>query len=257
MKASILRRFKQESATILPGAVPSFYAVMDAELAFARDSFFSHPLVHRCREDVLPFLNDDFGHGIEHAKKVAVEACALVLSEAKHLEFERARRLSLLAMLSGLLHDTCRLEGEHASRGAELSLLILQDYPLHDEEKAMIADAIRCHEAFSKHVRFEHAATQILADSLYDADKFRWGPDNFVTTLWEICNYHDWTLQQILDRFPAGLEVIASVQNTFRTAAGKIYGPEFIDIDLTIGKKIYQKIQSYCAQNDCSGNKIL
>jgi hypothetical protein len=254
MKNEILLRIKQESAAVTPDALPSFYTAMSAEIASARDTFFSHPMVLRCREDVLPFLNDEFGHGIDHSKKVAIECSALILSEAEALGLEQARRLSLLAMLAGLLHDTCRLEGDHATRGADLALLILRDYPLTDEEKQMIADAVRCHEAFSAPAAFDHHGTQLLSDALYDADKFRWGPDNFITTLWEICNYQEWTLQQILDKFPAGLEVVASIQNTFRTPAGKIYGPEFIELGLDMGKKIYQIIQAFCRKNDCSGH---
>lgn len=256
MKSEILRRIKQESATVTPDRLPTFYTAMSAELAFARDTFFSHPMIMRCREDVLPFLNDDFGHGIEHSKKVAIEASALILGEAPALGLERARRLSMLGMLSGLLHDTCRLEGEHAIRGAELSLLILQDYPLQDEEKQMISDAVRCHEAFSPPPVCDHSGSQIISDALYDADKFRWGPDNFMTTLWEICNYQEWTLQQILDKFPAGLEMIGSIQNTFRTSAGRIYGPEFIELGLEMGKKIYLIIQAYCRHNHCSGQSL-
>lgn len=252
MKSDVLRRIKNESSSIPPDSLPSFYSAMSAELAFARETFFSHPLIMRCREDVLPFLNDEFGHGIEHSKKVAIEACALILGESAQLGMAESRRLGLLAMLAGLLHDSCRLEGDHAVRGADLSLLILQEYPLRDEEKHMIADAIRCHEAFSPPVTFNHPSTQLLADALYDADKFRWGPDNFITTLWEICNYQEWTLQQILDKFPAGMEMVSSVQNTFRTTAGKIYGPEFIDLGLVMGKKIYLSIQNFCEKNDCS-----
>jgi hypothetical protein len=254
MKNEILRRIKQESASVTPDALPSFYSAMSAELASARDTFFSHPMILRCREDVLPFLNDEFGHGIAHSKKVAIESSALVLGEAGAIGLEQARRLSLLAMLAGLLHDTCRLEGDHAARGADLALLVLRDYPLSDEEKQMVSSAVRCHEAFSAPACFDHPQTQLLADALYDADKFRWGPDNFITTLWEICNYQEWTLEQILDKFPAGLEVVASIQNTFRTSAGKIYGPEFIELGLVMGKKIYQIIQNYCRKNDCSGH---
>lgn len=252
MKNEILLQLKQECAKIGPEAVPGFYTALGAELAFARETFFSHPMIMRCREDVLPFLNDDFGHGIQHSKKVAIEACALILNESGALGLDRARRLSLLGMLSGLIHDTCRLEGEHATRGAELSLLILQDYPLADDERQMISAAINCHEAFSEPAHFTDPGSQILADALYDADKFRWGPDNFITTLWEICNYQEWTLQQILDKFPTGLEMVASVQNTFRTSTGKIYGPEFIEQGLLMGRKIYQKIQTFCQDNDCS-----
>jgi len=253
MKNDILRRIRQESATVMPENLPSFYTAMSAELASARDTFFSHPLILRCREDVLPFLNDEFGHGIEHSKKVAIEAGALILGESGMLGLDKVRRLSLMAMMAGLLHDTCRLEGEHAARGAELSLLILRDYPLTDEERRMISDAVRCHEAFAPPREFEHADTQVLADALYDADKFRWGPDNFITTLWEICNYQEWTLQQILDKFPSGLEMVASIQNTFRTSAGKIYGPEFIELGLVMGKQIYRIIHTFSRNNDWSG----
>lgn len=252
MKIDVLRKIRQESAGIKPSVLPAFYAALASELAFARDMFFSHPLIMRCREDVLPFLNDEFGHGIDHSKKVAIEACALVLSEAPVLGLNQARRLGLLAQLAGLLHDTCRLEGHHAERGAELSLLILQDYPLSDHEKSMISKAIQCHEAFSEVAAFSEQDLQILADALYDADKFRWGPDNFCTTLWEICNYQEWTLAQIVDKFPAGLEVIKSIRDTFRTSAGKIYGPEFIELGLTMGKQIFQKIQHVCQQHECT-----
>lgn len=253
MKNEILLRLKEKSAGIAPNDPPQFYSALSAELAFARDAFFAHPLPIRCREDVLPFLNDEFGHGIVHSKKVAIEACALALREAEPLGVEKARRLGLLAMLAGLLHDTCRLEGDHATRGGELALLVLHDYPLRDDEKEMIASAISRHEAFSDPGRFDNAETQLLSDVLYDADKFRWGPDNFITTLWEICNYQEWTLEQILEKFPSGMDMVHAVQNTFRTTTGKMYGPEFIELGLVMGKKIYQIIQTYCQQRDCSG----
>ena len=31
-------------------------------------------MIVRLREDILPFLNVGFGHGIEHFKKVAIDA---------------------------------------------------------------------------------------------------------------------------------------------------------------------------------------
>lgn len=249
MKNEILRRLRHESANVLPDRLPNFYTVLNAQLAFARETFFSHPLIIRCREDVVPFLHDDFGHGVDHAKKVAIEACTLVLAEAEPLGMATARRLGLLAMLAGLIHDTCRLEGDHAIRGGELALLLLHDYPLQDAEKDSIAKAIACHEAFSQHKIFDDPHTQLVSDALYDADKFRWGPDNFLTTLWEICNYQEWTLNEILAKFPQGLEMIASVQDTFRTSTGRIYGPEFIELGLTMGKKMYQIIQTFCQQH--------
>ena len=43
-----------------------------------------------------------------------------------------------------------------------------------------------------------------------------------------------------------------SVRDTFRTTAGKIHGPEIIDLGLVTGKKIYQAMQSYCREHDCA-----
>lgn len=251
MKNDVLRRIRQESA-LASDMQPSFYEDLGAELAFARQMFFSHALARRCREDVLPFLNDDFGHGIQHSKKVAVETCALILDEADRLGMDSAKRLGLLGLLAGLLHDTCRLEGEHPVRGAELSAFILRDYPLLDAEKSMIAEAIACHEIISPAAVFDNPDAQLLADALYDADKFRWGADNFDTTLWEVCNYQEWSLAEILEKFPAGLDMARSVRDTFRTTAGKIHGPEIIDLGLVTGKKIYQAMQSYCREHDCA-----
>jgi hypothetical protein len=242
----ILIRLKNESAALLPESTPTFYRDFEAELAWARETFFTHPLALRCQDDVLPFLNDRYGHGTTHAKKVAIEAGAIALAEGLPLGIMEARHLGLLAILAGLLHDVCRLEGDHAHRGADLALIILRDYPLTDEHRTMVAEAIRCHEAFRDIPLPLDEEARIVAGALYDADKFRWGPDNFVTTLWEICNYQEWDICQIADRFPAGLQMIASIRDTFRTPTGQTYGPEFIDLGLTMGKHLYQKIQQYC-----------
>ena len=98
---TILEQLRQEAAPLVPTVTPQFYRNYTAEISFARESFFDHPLVIRCREDVLPFLNDKFGHGIEHAKKVAIEAHALVLIESRDWNKEEARHLGLLAQLAG------------------------------------------------------------------------------------------------------------------------------------------------------------
>ena len=242
----ILTRLRQESAALAPPQLPAFYTALEAELAWARETFFTHPLALRCQDDVLPFLNDRYGHGPLHAKKVAIEAGAIALAEGLPLGIMEARHLGLLAILAGLLHDICRLDGDHAERGADLALTILRDYPLTDAHRQAVADAIRCHEAFRNTPEPGDEEGRIIAGALYDADKFRWGPDNFVTTLWEICNYQDWDIGQIADRFPAGLRMIESIRDSFRTSIGQTYGPEFIDLGLIMGKAVYQKIQHYC-----------
>jgi hypothetical protein len=39
------------------------------------------------------------------------------------------------------------------------------------------------------------------------------------------------------------MEGVSGIKKTFRTETGKIYGPEFIDLGLKIGGKIYQFLQ--------------
>jgi hypothetical protein len=36
------------------------------------------------------------------------------------------------------------------------------------------------------------------------------------------------------------MEGIAEIKDTFRSETGRVYGPEFIDLGLKIGEKIYQ-----------------
>jgi len=242
----VLWKLKNEARDIKAQKRPKFYDHFAPELAYARETFFDNPLILRCAEDVLPFLNDNFGHGVEHCKTVAIEAAAIVFAESYSTDMTMGRHLVVLAQLAGLLHDICRLEKDHALQGAELSMKILQDYPLSDEDKAMIFFAIKNHEAFKPVDSPPDFRTELLSGSLYDADKFRWGPDNFVTTLWEICDYEEWPLKKIVARFPQGLEFIQSVSETFRTQTGQLYGPEFILTGLEMGNTLYRRMKQLC-----------
>ncbi|SDB04424.1 hypothetical protein SAMN05660653_00211 [Desulfonatronum thiosulfatophilum] len=229
---------------------PLFYERFSAELAFSKELFFDHPLVVRCCEDVLPFLSDEYGHGIDHAKKVALEAGAISLAEAQPFGMNQARHLCMLSQLSGLMHDICRLEPEHALRGGELSLQILHDYPLTDRDKSMVAFSIRSHEAFRPKEVTDDPMEEIVASALYDADKFRWGPDNFGTTLWEICDYEEWCMREILSKFPAGVERIRAIANTFRSEVGRTFGPEFIELGIQLGNRLYTILQQHVPSPD-------
>jgi hypothetical protein len=44
-------------------------------------------------------------------------------------------------------------------------------------------------------------------------------------------------------RFPRGMEGISKIKETFRTETGKKYGPEFIELGLEIGWKVYQFLE--------------
>lgn len=243
MTKRILQQLRQEARELSQRRRPVFYDHYQDELRYSKEVFFSHSLILRCREDVLPFLNDDFGHGVEHSKKVAIESGAIVLAETGGWDTDLGRHVAVLAQLSGLMHDICRLQGEHAKQGAELSFRILRDYPVTSQDKDMIAFAIANHEAFKANRPAPDFQTDLLNGALYDADKFRWGPDNFVTTLWEICDYLEWPLGKIHERFPQGLDVVRSIADTFRTRTGQIYGPEFIDIGLELGGYLYRRME--------------
>jgi hypothetical protein len=250
-----LEAVKKEAKVLAESQIlPSFYTRFAAELAFSREIFFDHPQITRCREDVIPLISDEYGHGIDHAKKVALEAGAIILVEARPWGMAQARRLCVLAQLCGLLHDTCRLEPDHARRGADLAIRILVGYPLSDRDKAMIAFAIRNHAAFQVYESSDDPLEKMLAASLYDANKFRWGLDNFGTTHWEICDYEEWGLRQILAKYPEGIARIKAIANTFRTEIGRSFGPEFIELGLILGQRLYTILQQCTSHTQDNAN---
>jgi hypothetical protein len=196
---------------------------------------------------VTPQYLGDFGHGLEHAIKVSVDAGSIVLLEGEkyftvQAELERA---VVLVQLAGILHDLKRMEHRHASAGAKAAREILYDFPLSPSEINCIAEAIANHEAFSEPQTCETLKGQLVADALYDADKFRWGPDNFTHTVWYMMNYQQVGIAELFDRFPWGVDGILKIKDTFRTNIGVQYGPEIIDLGVKIGKEIYQYLQRY------------
>ncbi|MEJ2116688.1 MAG: hypothetical protein P8Y36_01810, partial [Alphaproteobacteria bacterium] len=54
----------------------------------------------------------------------------------------------------------------------------LTDFSFSNDEIADICLAIGNHEAFKPTVSCRSHLGRILSDCLFDADKFRWGPDN-------------------------------------------------------------------------------
>ncbi|UCG21964.1 MAG: HD domain-containing protein [Deltaproteobacteria bacterium] len=227
--------------------LPEFYRRFKPSLTISRRIFFNNPLLIHCRELITPQYIGDFGHGLQHATKVSVDAGTIVLLEGEkyftvQAELERA---VVLVQLAGLLHDIKRMENKHASAGARAAREILYDFPLSPLEVNCVAEAIANHEAFSKPQTCETLTGQLVADSLYDADKFRWGPDNFTHTVWYMMSYHQVGIAELCGRFPWGVDGILKIKDTFRTNIGVQYGPEIIDLGVRIGKEIYQHLQRY------------
>ncbi len=238
----------QEIAASFPP--PRFYRCCEPSLNISRSFYFEDDIVLRCRETVRRRLEDSFGHGMIHSEKVAVEAGALANLEAVriHMTGEEIRQASILAQLAGLIHDVRRTEKDHARAGAEEAAKILEELSVPRQQAVDIAAAIANHEAFAQPGRADSMLGQVISDSLYDADKFRWGPDNFTVTLWVMLRSTHASIVRMIRRFPRGMQGIERIKRTFRTGAGKTYGPEFIELGLKIGEKIYGYLQERFAE---------
>jgi hypothetical protein len=224
---------------------PRFYVCCGEWLNLSRSAFSQDARVAKCREFVLRELRDDLGHGVDHAEKVAIEAGALVYLEGARVSLQDPIRqeAGILAQIAGLLHDLCRGEKDHAKSSAAAAQKILPEFSLPPERGRYIVEAIANHEAFVEPRRIDSAIGQMISDALYDSDKFRWGPDNFTFTLWQMLRFSQASMVRLIRRFPKGMKEIARIKDTFRSHPGKTYGPEFIDLGLKIGEEIYRFLQ--------------
>lgn len=242
-----LKRHARELSASRPQ--PAFYMECAEEIGHASSLFFDHPLMLRLQNDALGFLNDPCGLGVEHGKRVAVDAAALVLAEPTGLNQEERRRVALLAEMAGLLHDSMRHEDDHPDKGADLCLRILRGYPLTPEERIWIAQAVALHEADLPLAEGGPESARLLAGAVHDADRFRFGPDFFSATLWELCECDDWTLEEIAQAFPQGQKHAAACLGGFRTEQGRRYGPGLIGEGLSLAKDYARLFDEMLAAN--------
>jgi hypothetical protein len=225
---------------------PDFYIEHAEANRLSLEFYLSNPMINKLRGHVSAMMEDNMGHGLHHAEKVSLDAGALVLivcHNAGRTEQETARLL-LLAQCAGLLHDIRRKQKNHALVSAEYASELLKNYPVSRIEAEDICQAIRNHEAFKASVGVLTDSGKILSDCLYDADKFRWGPDNFTHTVWDMVANAKIPLPVFMAHFPRGLETVGRIRDTFRSDPGKKYGPQFIDIGMTIGNKLYALIKT-------------
>ena len=222
--------------------LPEFYVRFKAPIALARKLYFSHPLVMLLRETLQSAFQEELGHGLFHSSRVSLDSATLICVEMESdpMEQEIVERLMVLALIAGLLHDICRSEENHAEAGAQEAAKVLRNYPLNEEEIQCICCAIRNHEAFCTPVSCSRPWFQLMSDCLYDADKFRWGTDNFTHTLWYMVSHKGMSPHDLIRKFPWGMNGILRILETFRTATGRQYGPEIIETGIDIGKEIYR-----------------
>lgn len=225
---------------------PDFYQDHSLANELSLKYFETNAFTEKLRSFVAEHLEDDFGHGIEHSLKVAIDAGALMIIENKLAgrSDNYINQRAIIAQCAGLLHDIQRRHENHAVKGAVYARQVLQVFPFKSHEVDDICRAIRNHEAFKKTVKSSTSEGALVSDCLYDADKFRWGPDNFTDTVWAMVSFFNIPVAKFMDLYPEGMEKLAKIKHTFRTNTGKKYGPQFIDLGLAIGEELFDVIQT-------------
>jgi len=225
---------------------PGFYRDFAPSVKISSRLLDEDPLLRQVVLVARSRLEDDLGHGLRHAAKVTVDAGALahISAHKQGQDPEAARQWMVLAQCAGLLHDICRKEKNHAQKGAQTARELLSAFSLAADEVEDVCQAIANHEAFKAQTPVNTLRGKALSDCLYDADKFRWGPDNFTETVWSMAAFYQVPIEDFVRHYPRGVKGIARIRETFRSETGKQYGPEFIDQGLALGEEILHMIQT-------------
>ncbi len=237
-----LRKKAKQFAKTLP--VPLFYRNYQDEADRSTQILETSSQLAACKKFIGQSA-ERLGHGVKHALAVARDAGILIQAEAAGLNIPATRldELIFAVQVAALLHDIKRIEKNHAQAGAVEAGIILRDLDIPEDQKSGIVTAIRNHEAFKSGVEPRGIEEKLISDVLYDADKFRWGPDNFTDTLWLMMESGSGpSLENLHRRFLQNLEYIRRIKPTFRTGVGRRYGPEFIEQGIEIGKAIYREL---------------
>jgi hypothetical protein len=243
---SIYSDIQKKALEIASGfAPPDFYRDYKSVCESSRVFFNSDPIVANLKKYVSDTIENDFGHGMDHVIKVTLDAGALLLIEGPRIELKdkALNRQMLITQCAGLLHDIKRKEKDHALAGSLFVREQLKSYPFSPEEIEDISMAIKNHEAFKPVDQLHSREANLVSDCLYDADKFRWGPDNFTLTVWDMLAYSNTPIKRFIAYYPKSVEGLARIKDTFRTPTGKKYGPQFIDLGMEMGESIYAYLQ--------------
>ena len=226
---------------------------------------FGHGVLHSvlvCRDAGAIVMIEMQNHLIDREVKSDFKKKSVLKTKLDAKVKADITRKMVLVQIAGLLHDIKRKYTNHALKGAEFAKKFLEKgYLLSSREIDLICNAIRKHEAFQQKTDTENNQALyniddgsdqslnkntafLLSGALYDADKFRWGPDNFTHTVWDMVIFSDTPFEEFKERYPLGMEKLAEIRNTFRTDTGKKYGPEFIDLGIKTGEILAEFIQS-------------
>lgn len=232
------RQFVKSFAATLP--VPRFYADSYRYLAIARKISAASSVIAYCA-GCMRQKGTALGHSYYHAEKVAIESAAIVLRE-KGIS-SQSIHLAMLSLIAGFLHDYYREKKDHPAKAAEYVQAHLS-YLMPKSDIDAISFAILNHEAFKEYQTVDDSDIMLLSNALYDADKFRWGPDNFIYTIWDMVATMNISIQDIIAHFPKGVAHINTIRHTFRSKTGMDYGPEFIDQGMVLAEKLLQFFQN-------------
>lgn len=250
MQSEIYTRLQETARRIAAGLPePALYREYRNAIQQADELLRRHSLIESCRRR-LEEAALECAHGICHCEAVARDAAAIVIIEARarSLPQNEIERLSVAAGVAGLLHDIKRREEDHARLGSIEAGNILQGLGVDPDFTRYVTEAIRNHEAFKDINTSSDWAAKLVSDALYDADKFRWGPENFTTTLWLILESRATPADALHRTFMEKMKGIEKIKETFRTSTGQKYGPEFIDQGIEIGKVIFQELSKTLAK---------
>jgi len=222
---------------------PLFYHEQADAVRRSEEMLKTHELIRKCHAH-LDESQLECAHGLCHCEAVARDAGAIILVEGRRLAKSQAdiEPLFSAAIIAGLLHDIKRSEQDHAVRGSIEAERILTSLAVDERSRSYISYAIRNHEAFKTVCDLDDEAGCMVSDALYDADKFRWGPENFTGTLWIMVEAHQTPPEALQKTFKEKMKGIEKIKETFRTTTGRRYGPEFIDQGITIGNVIYDEM---------------
>ncbi len=222
---------------------PQFYNEQSEAIRRSEEMLKTDDLIRKCHAH-LDESQLECAHGLCHCEAVARDAGAIVLIEGRSRGMDQGDidPLFIAAIIAGLLHDIKRREQDHAVRGSLEAEKILKSLSVDERSRSYISYAIRNHEAFKAVCELDDAAGCMVSDALYDADKFRWGPENFTGTLWIMVEAHQTPPETLHQTFREKMKGIEKIKETFRTETGRHYGPEFIDQGISIGNVIYEEM---------------
>jgi hypothetical protein len=99
---------------------PRFYSDHSREFELAKHIFHTDQILRKLKTYLADKLDDDFGHGMPHATKVALDAGVLMAVEGREAGGTNRSigRGIIIVQCAGLLHDVKRKHDDHGVKGA-------------------------------------------------------------------------------------------------------------------------------------------